>query len=351
MNTEEAIRRALVNEAEKHPVNHVLDRSTIAKARISRFAAVIGAGAIVAAIAFGAVGIVSNLGGSTQMIQPSSGSEEPGGGTDTRRDAPLLLITEEGWRVTRADEYGVKSGEVSFTNGDQEIELFWRPANTHEDYVDDRADQTIQHDITIAGQEGILFEGTYEHQGTRVFTALWLDGPLSLELRGGFATIDDYRSLAETLDFVDEETWLSALPEGTVTASERGAVVDGMLRDIPVHPSVDIDELKTLHTVSDRYQVGAQVTGAVACAWIKQWVNARENDNDAAAQEASDAMATSRRWAILKEMKSQGGWSGVLWDYADAITSNDSIMGGRSLTVEESYKSALGCPGAPEDGT
>ena len=345
MNSEEAIRRALAREAEKHRVNHTLDRSTITKARISRFASVMGAGAVVAAIVFGAVGIAGGLGGSEAVVRPGSGPDESGseqgsyGESETRRDAPLLLITEEGWKVSRADEYGVKMGEVSFTNGEQGIELFWRPAKTHDSYVQDRADASTSYDITIAGQEGILFQ----YDGTTSFTALWLDGPLSLELRGDFETIEDYRAVAATLAFVEEETWLAALPERTITPSERASVVDEMLSDVPVHPRVDIEKLKTQHTVNDRYQLGARVTGAVACAWIKQWVTATGNNDDAAAREASEAMATSHRWAILVEMKSQGGWSEVLWEYADAMATDDTVPGGRPMTIEESYESALGC--------
>jgi hypothetical protein len=298
----------------------------------------------VAVVVFGAVGIVGYQRESDTGIRPGSSSDESGDGTtDTRRSAPLLLITEEGWNVARADEYGVKMGEISFTNGEQEIELFWRPAKTHNTYVEDRdAGASTSWDITIAGEEGILFQ----YDGTMTFTAMWLDGPLSLELRGGFETVEDYRAIAATLKFVDDETWLAAMPDGTITTSERATAVDEMLSDVPVHRRVDLEKLKTEHTVSDRYQLGAQVTGAVACAWIEQWLNAKENGKDTAAQEAAEAMATSHRWAILIEMKPQGGWSEVLWEYADAMKTNDKVSGGRWMTIEESYQSALGCTGS-----
>ena len=341
MKTEEDIRQALQEHAATHAINPNLPRSTITKARLSRFAMMAGAGVVAVSVAFAGFGIAGVLGDSERHIEIGAGEPTE---SETKRGAPLLLITAEGWRVIRADAQTPKMGEISFTNGTDEIELFWRPADTHEDYVQDRAAGSHEPwEITVAGHEGVLFQ----YEGTADFTALWLDEPLSLELRGGFDNIDEYRAVAETLAFVSEDRWLSALPEGTVKPSQRPAVVDEMLKDIPVHPSVDVDKLKNAPTVSDRYQLGAQVTGAVTCAWIEQWVDAKAKDDRASAKKASDAMATSHDWAILKEMRDQGGWSPVVWEYADAMANDEEIIGGRALSIEESYKDSFGCDYRP----
>ena len=338
MNTEERIRQALRDHASTHAVNPALPRSTITKARLSRLATMAGVGIAAIAVAVAGVGVVNAVDDSRREIPPGSG--EGASGVNNGRTAPLLLITAEGWTVARADEYGVKMGEVSFENEGQQIELFWRPANTHDSYVEDRAAGSKNlGTITVAGKDAVLFQ----YEGTTDFTAMWLDGPLSLELRGVFDTVEDYRAVAETLAFVDEETWLAAMPGDTITPDQRAAVVDEMLADIPLHPDVDVEKLKTQHTVSDRYQLGAQVTGAVACAWIEQWIHAIDNGNADKRREAVGAMEGSREWKILIEMRSQGGWSQVVWELADAMTTDDKVSGGTWTTVEESYQSSLGC--------
>lgn len=338
MKTGDDIRRVLQQEAAKHQINPKLDASTITRARVSRFLAAIGVMAAAVSIVFAGIGVAGFLDGAETRIPIARN----GYGTQSKRTAPLLLITAEGWRATRADEYGVKSGEITFKNGAQEIGLFWRPAKTHEGYVQDRAASGPELEpMTVAGREAVVFQT----EGTTAFNAMWVEGPLSLELRGGAESEEAFRAIAETLAYVDEETWLAAMPGDTVTPEERAAVVDEMLGDVAVHPSVNIDDLKTQHTVSDRYQLGAQVAGAMVCAWIEQWVDAKEKGKPKVASESEDAMASSHRWDILKEMRKQGGFSAVVWEYADAMAGDNNVAAGGTLTVEDGYRSAFGCEG------
>ena len=48
-----------------------------------------------------------------------------------------------------------------------------------------------------------------------------------------------------------------------------------MLAGVPHPEGFDIVALQSGDGIRDRYQLGAQVAGAVACAWIEQWVDAR----------------------------------------------------------------------------
>jgi hypothetical protein len=253
----------------------------------------------------------------------------------------LLLIGHAGWSVSRADQYDVYEGEISFTNGDRELDLTWRPAATHDEFVEDREVEAAETwDLEIANRHARLMR----YDGTTDFTAMWVDGDLSLELRGVFPDVHSYRAVAQTLGRVDEETWLAALPDDAVTPSERPHVVDEMLRDIPVHPDVKVADLKESTVVNDRYQLGARVSGAVACAWIRQWLGATADGNQAAVREAVDAMATSRDWSILREMTAQGGWSEVLWEYAAAMTGDGEVNAGPGeMSIEATYVDALGC--------
>jgi hypothetical protein len=183
----------------------------------------------------------------------------------------------------------------------------------------------------------------FQYEGTTDFTAMWVEGKRAFELRGEFDDVDAYRAVAATLQAVDQDTWLAALPQRVVPPEERAAVVEDMLADIPVHPDVDVARLKNSASVNDRYQLGAHVTSAVACQWVEQWVEAKASGDTASQREATDAMATSRDWNVLKEMENDGGWSDSLWDYADAMQDDSEILMGRPMTIDESYKQSLGC--------
>jgi hypothetical protein len=298
------------------------------------------AGATAVLLILGAYGVVS-------IDEPSDDRSGPGGRATwgaplvaIAQKAPRMLITEDGWHVVRADEFSSKYGGMTFAKGSSTVDLGWLPAVDHGLVVKDRQGSAeASWDLDLAGEVATVIQ----YEGTTVFTAVWRDGKHSLELSGTFPTVDEFRAVASTLTAVDVDTWLSAMPDSVVKPQGRAESVDKMVADIPMHPSVNLDKLRASELVSDRYQLGAKVTSAVACAWIDQWVTARAAGDDQRARQAVDAMATSRDWAILQEMSAEGGWSDVLWEYADAMPDNGSVSGGRPLTIEESYESALGC--------
>ncbi|HEY7875221.1 MAG TPA: hypothetical protein VIG64_08870 [Actinomycetota bacterium] len=339
MTTDDAIRRALHRHAATHVVNPTLPPSTIARARIARVVMVAGLCAVVGAVGFAGLSLADLGSGGSRTSPAAAPSEEADRATETAGGAPLLLVTADGWRMTYADQFGT-NGDVMFSNGAHGLELTWRAADTHDTYLKDREREAGDAwDVTIAGQPARLIR----YEGTTDFTALWLDGDKSLELRGVYADVDAYKAVAATLEFVDEDEWLAALPDDVVDPAERPAVVESMLTDVPVHRKVDVEKLKTGSEIKDRYQLGAEVSGAVACAWIDQWLDANESGDDRAAREAVDAMATSRHWAVLEEMKPQGGWTEVLWDYADSMAGDGTVTGGSKILLADDYGSGLGC--------
>ena len=91
--------------------------------------------------------------------------------------------------------------------------------------------------------------------------------------------------------------------------------------------------------VKDRYQLGAAVTGAVACSWFGLWGEARRQDDAATVQEAIEAMATAKDWPILHEMDQTGDWPYFVEQAAEAMP------GGlvRTTPLEEAVPTSLGC--------
>lgn len=152
--------------------------------------------------------------------------------------------------------------------------------------------------------------------GNRQMTALWAEGGYVLEMR---AAVPDLAAFEERLDWlnrVDSETWLDAMPAKVVKAADHDAAVREMLKGIPVPNGFKPSRIPDEGLTTNRYQVGASVTGVVSCLWFRQWGDARRIGDKAAAAEAEKAMATSKSWPILHEMAKDGAYPETVWDLA-----------------------------------
>jgi DNA-directed RNA polymerase specialized sigma24 family protein len=105
---------------------------------------------------------------------------------------------------------------------------------------------------------------------------------------------------------------------------------------------LDAAPLERATAVRDRHQLGAQVAGAAACAWIERWLAARRGADEAVELQAVATMATSHNWTALREMDADGDYPEVLWEYADAMTTGAPVGGGKPVSVEKGYRAALG---------
>lgn len=259
---------------------------------------------------------------------------------EAAENGPLLLVGESGWAVTRADIYGETEGEMTFRNGSTEVDLHWRDPADFQAWIDDRAGSADhQETVQVLGHDAQLFG--YAGSGGD-YTTLFHDGRHVIEVRARFDSLDAYKHLLASLERVEVDTWLSAMPESVIAASDRAAAVRAMLRGLPLPEGFDTAALEQ-GRLRDRYQLGAVVAGSVACAWLDQWVAATEAGDDADTAEAAAALQTSHDWPVLQEMTAHGYYPQTLWEYADAVAGDGTIMGGRELTVAESYEQALGC--------
>ena len=246
-------------------------------------------------------------------------------------NSPRLLVGADGWRVTRADEEDAQTGEMTFTSGTSHLDVLWVDGATSKET--DKYDLKHLGSATIDGEQAWV--GAYD---AHEFEALWSVGDQAREARGNFANLADFLAVATTLYRVDVESWLDAMPASVVSPASRAAAVEKMLADVPVPTGFDISTLNDGPGVSDRYQLGAHVIGAVSCAWIHQWANGTADEKHA----ASAAMATSRNWAILKEMDSDGAYPEVVWQIAGAMNGKPFPMT-KGVSLEEWSKPALGC--------
>jgi hypothetical protein len=176
-------------------------------------------------------------------------------------------------------------------------------------------------------------------QGDRTMAAIWREDGYVLELR---AAVPDLPAFEERLDWltrVDSQTWLDAMPVKVVKAADHDAAVREMLKGIPVPNGFKPSQIPDEGLTTNRYQVGASVTGIVSCLWFRQWGEARRAGDHTGAAEAEKAMATAKRWPILREMAKEGGYPEPVWQLAAAMPSGEGRRGWRLLPQTE----ALGC--------
>jgi hypothetical protein len=297
-----------------------------------------------AAVAGAAVLIVSLAGGGAGgKLSPAPERAWAASAVRVANAVPRLLIGEPDWRVTRADEFTVDEGEMTFSNGSATLDLHWR-TGSFRTWVADRAHSgDALPAIEVLGTRAKVFR---YRDSTDDFTALWRSGRLTMELRSGYPTRlseEEYRRVLGSLKVVGVDQWLAAMPPSVVLPAETTRAVDAMLAGIPLPDGFNADALKRDAAVRDRYQLGARVAGAVACGWIEQWTAARRAGDREAAAAAVEAMQTSRRWPILREMQAEGEYPDLLWELADAMRDDSSIPAGRRMSVDDGYEAALGC--------
>lgn len=240
----------------------------------------------------------------------------------------IAVLQAPGWKLVGADSIDANGGEISYASGDQVLDIDWRPADLYQSYVDDRSDTGPGRQVTVLGEPALLWAYSRDDH-TVIRDAV---GDFTLEVRGSGMPEGDYLDLLGHLKAIDPADLDAYLPDSFVTDAERAGVIADMLDPLPLPDTFDPTTIRS--TDVSRYQLGAAVTGAVACAWLDQFATAKQDGDAAAMQEAVDAMATSRDWPVLKEMRSEGGWSQVIWQMADQVAAGD---------LPEDYAQGIGC--------
>jgi hypothetical protein len=295
---------------------------------------------------------------------------------------PYLLLQSPGWRIQHANfERGRKGveGSVEFVTGkpipyeaitisgkgdhekvsgmqpaaerQRRVEVSWRHEGLAE--VVARAHES-QHphgqkwvELPVLGTTAQVdtraeFWANVGGPGDRQMTAYWEADGLTFELR---ASVPDQAAFEERLGWLteaEEAAWLAALPRTVVAPAQRDSVVAEMLRGIPTPKTFRPARVEDEGLPTDRYQVGADVTGTVACLWLRQWGAARRTGDKAAAAEAVKAMGTSKHWQVLHEMATGGAYPQVLWEIAEAMPSGVWTWAGKTHRLLP-HAEGLGC--------
>jgi hypothetical protein len=317
------------------------------------------------------------------LLVLSGGSEHPSRayGAELVRFAestPLLLLEGPGWRVQNVTQHGRGEGAMEFVTGKPvpyetiritgDEESGWRqsgalPAAVRQRKVDlEWRGGSLREALSFARQEPhphgrrwveVPVLDTTAHVDTRAefyvnlggpgdreMVALWSEGGRLLEMRAAVPDLAAFEERLGWLQRVDSETWLDAMPAKVVKAADHDAAVEEMLAGIPVPATFSPSRVPDEGLTTNRYQVGAAVTGTVTCLWFRQWGEARRSGDRSSEAEAEKAMATSKRWPILREMAADGAYPNLIWQLAAAMPSGKwPPRGGRLLPHAE----GLGC--------
>jgi hypothetical protein len=291
---------------------------------------------------------------------------------------PLLLLEGPGWRVQNVFQHGNGEGTMEFVTGkpvpyesirvtgnvetgqyasgmlppgvrQRKVELNWRPGNLGQFLRFARGaphphgQRWVEAPVLDTSAQVDTRAEVFVNQGgpgDRHMVGFWSEGGLVLEMRAAVPSLAAFEERLDWLTRVDSETWLDAMPAKVVKAADHDAAVREMLKGIPVPDTFDPSRVPDEGLTTNRYQVGGAVTGTVACLWFRQWGEARRTGDRRAEVEAEKAMATSKRWPILREMAKEGGYPSTIWRLAAAMPSGEwPPRGWRLLPKAE----ALGC--------
>jgi hypothetical protein len=261
---------------------------------------------------------------------------------------PRLLVGTPGWKIVRADEFRVDEGELTFSDGSHQFEIHWYPADLYERYLRDRANVSTPEQGTLLGQRAT----TVDYGREEYATMLSPQGKVFIEVRGQLGSQSAYDEILQSLQPVDVDAWLGAMPASTVRPEARSATVDEMLRGIPLPPGFDAAALRSEDSISDRDSLAVKVGNAVACAWAESWIAARGAGEEGGAQRAVAAIEGSNEWPIVRETKAP-------WFSNYAVVAREMRAGhlnwspdgyetetnGRTFGFGPAWKLTLGCKG------
>lgn len=318
---------------------------------------------------------------------------------------PRLLVGADGWTVDNAGEFEVDEGNIDFVNGEESLRIDWGdPRYYYEpeppkqgigvwshpklqscmqeaaegDRIpkDERSGMIVTEEgeriplrvadcamryrvteVSFLGQPVQVNETEQRIDGEPPTSSFDLQLPPSqgvyVSISASSMSAERFYEVLGSIHPTDVDTWLAALPAEVVRPADRPETVAGMTEGLPIPPEVDVEALEQEAGALDRYQLGAKVSGAVACAWLDRWAEGVKTGDEAAVAEATDAMSGSRDWPILMEMAKQGGWAQVIWEYTRYMQEDDreALLGtagtetidDKTYEVGPSYATGLGC--------
>ena len=190
------------------------------------------------------------------------------------------------------------------------------------------ADDTSASPITFNGKPAYLTAGGMGVVRVEGFWVWAISGT-------GYSDSAQFLADAQHITATDQATWEAELAGHVILPSQRPEQVADILSDIPLPQGFNTQALTSSTQPKVRYQLIAEVTSAVWCAWAHDWDTAL-TAGDTTAAAAVQALTSSTTWHALKEIESQGAFAEAIWEYSARVSSGD-----RSVVSEA--PGGLGC--------
>lgn len=325
------------------------------RSRLLRPLLTIAVASLLAAVAIAAI---TQTGG-----QDSSGTAWAAEQIRFAETSPLVLLDKPGWSAEYANELSAAEGEIRFRFGKEApantsdrllsldpdlAELHWRSGELNRWMRSRDASSVKKTRLPVLGTTAHVYQ--YEEYddglpGLHRITALFPYDGRVLEFKALATDFAAFAELLGALKRVDADTWLSALPKSAIPVTGRAREVEEMLRDIQLPRGFDPAAISAEGVTQDRYQLGAVVTGKVACTWLVSWQRARRFGDRSAERTAAAALRSVAASAILKEIDPEGDWPEAMRQAVAAILDRAPFpSGGARVPVFEQVYAGLGCP-------
>lgn len=312
-------RADLLEEIMKEP-NHAEETSR----RPARGAVAVLAAAAAAAAAVAAPQLIGR-----PAPEPAPETSAVAAGPAAAPEGGWLALDAPGWRLDYV-WLGEDEMQAQYVSGDQTLEMTRMPEAQYEDYYADRAripaeaawqpgsgpdapeqapdlEPVAGEPVTLAGAPAELWAySPRDHTSLGEVRNGWFP-----EVRGTGMSKQEYLAVLPLVRAVSSEEFEAAMPEDFVNGAERDGEIADLLAQMPAPAGLG----PVTSDQADRYQLIAEVSTAVTCAWLEQY----ESGDPAARDRAVTAMGGSREWVPLRSIVDDGDWSETIWWIADLM--------------------------------
>jgi hypothetical protein len=225
---------------------------------------------------------------------------------------PRLLVTAPGWSIIHANSFEAEYGGLTYHDAGHpafgpealRLTLNWAPASLYRSTLRGYRPKATVTNSTVLGRQAT----TFHYRGRPAYiTVLPPQGNVfvTLALPAG-----EHETLLRSLRAVSVERWLAAMPPEVVQPAAESDVIAQMLHGVPLPPGFDPSSLEAEGELTNRFELGQAVAGAVACGWLESWDAATRSGDAATAAAAVAAMSGARHWAVLLQMVHEKGFRG-----------------------------------------
>ncbi|HWH19689.1 MAG TPA: hypothetical protein VN671_04090 [Solirubrobacterales bacterium] len=268
----------------------------------------------VASLAFGlaCVAVIAVLvvlgGGSVDTVKEGGRPTYAAAAVKVAEANPRLLITAPGWSIIHAN-ITAEDGGLTYSlaghpyPGPYAAVMNWAPAGLYREALRGLGRHgTVTHS-TVLGRR----VATFHERGGAYDTVFPPQDDVFVTLSLPPA---EHEALLRSVRAVSVDRWLAAMPPEVVQPAAESAVIAAMLNGVPLPPGFDLAALEAEGELSNRFDLGRTVAGAVACGWLGSWSAATRSGDDAVARQAVEGMSGARRWPVLLQMVQEKGFEG-----------------------------------------